>query len=444
MKYLLISSALFLVTLCSFARTSSVCSEVLLGSIKEVEKKSFYYHQLLKSEHLKARVDSNVMDDIDFDKLNELKSLLGGKSIRFESSLDERLQVIGDYKLNDIVAAPGHRQLRKKSQIEGLVKYIKSSNGGDFEHDKILLNIVVRKNGQIESLDLWNAHHRFVAYMEAGYSKISELNPKNIEILVNGKTHWGEEWGHYLSISGIDDATLPHYKVIPAGGDIREGTISVSGEHSNYFLGSRNTLGQLRDNTFKPKSLKVGVYFGTFDPIHEGHMNLIKETMEKFNLDEVVIVPNINPIHKSGITSIDDRLELITKRIIDEKGVNLYIGDSAIIIDQFGRNPFFERMTQTYGTYDLYQIIGSDSLLKLAREGSLEKSQFRTYIATQRKGEESIFQVSSDKVIISNIEDDLGISSTQIRNTIKNGEVPSPKVLHPAETKIILQKNLYK
>ena len=44
--------------------------------------------------------------------------------------------------------------------------------------------------------------------------------------------------------------------------------------------------------------MRVGIYGGCFNPIHFGHMSLIDEVSDKFNLDKVIFVPNLNPYYK--------------------------------------------------------------------------------------------------------------------------------------------------
>ena len=58
---------------------------------------------------------------------------------------------------------------------------------------------------------------------------------------------------------------------------------------------------------------KIGLYGGTFDPIHLGHMNLASELMKKKGLDEVWFIPaKINP-HKSHlhVTSFEHRVRML-------------------------------------------------------------------------------------------------------------------------------------
>jgi len=59
--------------------------------------------------------------------------------------------------------------------------------------------------------------------------------------------------------------------------------------------------------------MKIGLFGGTFDPIHWGHLRSAEEVREAFSLDRVFFIPASNPPHKKGqpITSPRDRLEMV-------------------------------------------------------------------------------------------------------------------------------------
>jgi len=48
--------------------------------------------------------------------------------------------------------------------------------------------------------------------------------------------------------------------------------------------------------------LKLAIFGGTFDPIHEGHLALARAAVSRFGLDRVLLVPAARPPHKSGVT----------------------------------------------------------------------------------------------------------------------------------------------
>lgn len=360
---------------------------------------------------------------------------------------EERFKAISELLLDQVIAAPGHRFLRKPQQVEGLAKYIRENNGGNFQHDKILINIVTDSEGKIREVDLWNAHHRFLAYRLAGFERLGQLNTENIDILVNGVQPWGEPWGHYLPAAGIDLSKFRDFRVVPVGGDIRQGTISLSGKLTNYELGSRNTIGQLMANTMREYKPKVGVYFGTFDPIHEGHIYVAKHAIEAAGLDEVLIAPNLTSIEKPDASSPQHRVRMTSLRVKKEGGVNVYTGDSASLIDQFGRDPFFERVGQIYGTKKLYQVIGQDSFEKLVKQGKVEADSNRVYLVSPREGSGGDLTIPEHlKEVAIPLPKGQGpsLSSTEIRKKIQSGVRPSDSELDPALREYIQQHRLYR
>jgi nicotinate-nucleotide adenylyltransferase len=48
--------------------------------------------------------------------------------------------------------------------------------------------------------------------------------------------------------------------------------------------------------------MKLALFGGTFDPIHNGHLSLASEAAVRFALDRVLFVPAAHPPHKAGVT----------------------------------------------------------------------------------------------------------------------------------------------
>ena len=59
--------------------------------------------------------------------------------------------------------------------------------------------------------------------------------------------------------------------------------------------------------------MRIGLFGGTFDPIHWGHLRSAEEVSETFGLDQVVFIPASIPPHKRGQTTTParDRLEMV-------------------------------------------------------------------------------------------------------------------------------------
>jgi len=62
-----------------------------------------------------------------------------------------------------------------------------------------------------------------------------------------------------------------------------------------------------------PADRKIGLFGGTFDPIHSAHVTVAREAAEKFGLDEVLLVPAAVPPHKRGAAAApyEDRYRMV-------------------------------------------------------------------------------------------------------------------------------------
>lgn len=59
--------------------------------------------------------------------------------------------------------------------------------------------------------------------------------------------------------------------------------------------------------------MRIGLFGGTFDPIHHGHLRAALEVKEGFALDKIYLIPAAIPPHKAsgGVAGAKDRLEMI-------------------------------------------------------------------------------------------------------------------------------------
>jgi nicotinate-nucleotide adenylyltransferase len=64
-------------------------------------------------------------------------------------------------------------------------------------------------------------------------------------------------------------------------------------------------------------SMRIGLFGGTFNPVHFGHLRTALEVRERFGLDRVYLIPSAMPPHKSevGVASPSDRLEMIRRAV---------------------------------------------------------------------------------------------------------------------------------
>lgn len=57
--------------------------------------------------------------------------------------------------------------------------------------------------------------------------------------------------------------------------------------------------------------MKLGIFSGTFDPVHEGHILFALSTCDQFGLDKVVLVPEKKPRRKEPVASYEQRVQML-------------------------------------------------------------------------------------------------------------------------------------
>ena len=68
--------------------------------------------------------------------------------------------------------------------------------------------------------------------------------------------------------------------------------------------------------------MKVGIFGGTFDPIHQGHMIIAEQVMGELDLARVVFVPGGIPPHKEATSvraSAEDRFDMVEAAVADNE-----------------------------------------------------------------------------------------------------------------------------
>jgi nicotinate-nucleotide adenylyltransferase len=106
---------------------------------------------------------------------------------------------------------------------------------------------------------------------------------------------------------------------------------------------------------------RAAIYGGTFDPVHNGHLEVARRALELFELDEVLLVPASVPPHKVGISSAFHRFAMLALATEPEPRLRL----STIELEEPSR-PYavdtVARMQSEMGsTCRLFFMIGADS-----------------------------------------------------------------------------------
>lgn len=180
----------------------------------------------------------------------------------------------------------------------------------------------------------------------------------------------------------------------------------------------------------KSSKKRIGLYGGTFDPIHLGHLNLAFEIKEKSHLDEVWFIPTyINPhkIDNKPVTTFEERIHMLQLAIEDIpffkiKDLESHREPPSYTIDTL-RDLLKNQQDQ------FYLLLGQDSIpgffhWKLVNE-IVNKVPL---LIASRSGNRYDFEANGhDPVVCKAIQDglietkSLDISSTDIRKRLREG-----------------------
>lgn len=112
--------------------------------------------------------------------------------------------------------------------------------------------------------------------------------------------------------------------------------------------------------------MRIGLYGGTFDPIHTGHLIVIENAINYMNLDKVIILPSSNPPHKKHKkkTATNIRVEMVAEAIKDNDRIILSTYEST---DQTVRytHETIRYFKKYFPEDEIFYILGEDSFLTI-------------------------------------------------------------------------------
>jgi nicotinate-nucleotide adenylyltransferase len=181
----------------------------------------------------------------------------------------------------------------------------------------------------------------------------------------------------------------------------------------------------------------VGLYGGSFDPPHLGHVELGRRAKEELGLQSLVVLVSADPGHKHVETPADVRLRLARAAFPDDEVV---LDTDARTVDTLRAHPEWRDPVFLIGADEFCDFLSwkdPDEVLRLTRLAVATRPGFR------RERLETVLEQLEQpgRVLFFEIEP-LPISSRDLRARLAEGEDVSAE-LPPAVAKIIGAERLY-
>lgn len=165
--------------------------------------------------------------------------------------------------------------------------------------------------------------------------------------------------------------------------------------------------------------MKIGLFFGSFNPIHTGHLIIAEHIINYFTEKVWFVVSPQNPFKtETELLDVHDRLSMIKAAIVDNHNFEASDVELKLPVPSYTIDTLIH-LKKIYPGHDFFCIMGSDNFLNISKWKSadilLRDYKFLIY---KRAG----FNIESHKLNMNVILLEaplINISSTQLRDLIK-------------------------
>lgn len=204
--------------------------------------------------------------------------------------------------------------------------------------------------------------------------------------------------------------------------------------------------------------MKIGIYGGTFNPPHLGHLQAARAVFEFLKLDKLLLIPAGIPPHKDypeGCPTAEQRLEM-TRLAGEQLGLGHRVETLDLELRRDGKSYTSDTLAQLREQYpedELWLLMGTDMFLTLQAWHEPGEVLSQAGIAAFGRTEEDIEELFAHqretlyraypqaRIFTLTIPGVIDVSSTELREKLAGGE--GNNLLAPAVYGYILRENLY-
>lgn len=187
------------------------------------------------------------------------------------------------------------------------------------------------------------------------------------------------------------------------------------------------------------KRKRIGVFIGSFDPVHKGHTHVMKYLLEHNVVDKILVLPTGNYWDKTNVSPLENRIDML--RYFENEQIEVSGEYNDLVITY----QLFRKLKEKYPADSLYLIIGADNIVRFDEWDELEELLEYHIIVVNRDNIDiqkyiDKFNKKDNFFVIDNF-DYVPVSSTEIRANVDSKE--AIKYLDERVRKYIKEKGMY-
>lgn len=163
--------------------------------------------------------------------------------------------------------------------------------------------------------------------------------------------------------------------------------------------------------------MKLGIYMGSFNPVHKGHIKIVNHLLNNHYVDKILIVPTLNYWDKQELIDIKDRIKMLelyeNDCIMVDKENNKYIYTFDLI----------NEIKKKYSSDELFLIIGADNIVNFDKWKNYRELLKIPILIIERNGIDINYYINrlgGNNFIIINDILEMDISSSEIRKNLNS------------------------
>lgn len=176
--------------------------------------------------------------------------------------------------------------------------------------------------------------------------------------------------------------------------------------------------------------MKIAVFGGAFNPVHNGHINLVNHYINLLKPDKILIIPTANPPHRENNNFVRQEHRFNMLKLAFGSYSKVEISD--IEFNMQGKSYTYNTICEIkklYDNADIYLILGEDQFLYFDKWYEYQKILDEVTVCTAQRNKNKAQKLkvfaenvlNSKKYIIADF-DPVIVSSSEIREKLKNNE----------------------